>query len=304
MKKLIIAALLFITTATLSRAQGVKEIPLYPDGVPNSKPTPANYVESNAKGWAKNVSVPTLLPYPADKEKATGTAVIICPGGGYTQLSMDNEGTNIARAFNQIGVSAFVLKYRLPTDLIMVDKAVGPLQDAQAAVRLLRSHATDWGINPDKIGMIGFSAGGHLTATAETHFDKAVIANKANISLRPDFAVLLYPRITYDDVTLRGSKQILLGENPSQALVNMYSNEKHVTANTPPTLIIAAQNDATVPIQNSLLFYDILSKAKVKAELHVFQAGGHGFGLNNPTSKSHWFDWCRDWMNANGFLTK
>jgi acetyl esterase/lipase len=301
MKKLIIAALLFITTATLSRAQEVKEIPLYPDGVPNSKPAPADYVETNAKGWARKVSVPTLLPYPADKDKATGTAVIICPGGGYNQLSMENEGTNIAKAFNQAGVAAFILKYRLPSDLIMVDKTIGPLQDAQAAVQMLRSRAAEFGINPTKIGIIGFSAGGHLAATTETHFNKAVIANKDNVSLRPDFAVLVYPVITFGEVTHKGSKDNLLGANPPQALVDLYSNEKQVTTDTPPTLIIVAQDDALVPVQNSLLFYDALSRAKVKAEMHIYQSGGHGFGINNRKSKDAWFNWCTNWMSANGF---
>ncbi|MDB5002222.1 MAG: 1,4-beta-xylanase [Mucilaginibacter sp.] len=301
MKKLIFIALTFIATIPLTHAQDVKQIPLYPDGVPNSKPTPATYVENDANGWARTVSIPTLLPYPADKAIATGTAIVICPGGGYSGLSMENEGISIAKAFNQIGVTAFILKYRLPSDLIMIDKTIGPLQDAQAAIQLIRSRAADWGINPAKIGIIGFSAGGHLASTAETHFNKVVIDNKANVSVRPDFAILMYPVITFSDKTHQGSKDNLIGKTPSQDMVDLYSNEKQVTADTPPTFIVMAEDDRTVPIENALLFYSAMIKAKVKGELHVYQAGGHGFGINNKTSKEKWFDWCKSWMNNNGF---
>jgi acetyl esterase/lipase len=176
MRKLIFAA--FALAALSAQAQDVKQIPLYPDGVPNSKPTPATYVENDANGWARVVSVPTLIPVLADKSNATGTAIIICPGGGYSGLSMDNEGYSIAKAFSQAGISAFILKYRLPSDQIMVDKTIGPLQDAQAAIQMVRTRAAEWGVNPAKVGIIGFSAGGHLASTAETHFSKAVIDNK------------------------------------------------------------------------------------------------------------------------------
>lgn len=301
MKKIIFIALTFIATISLTYAQDVKQIPLYPDGVPNSKPTPATYVENNANGWARTVSIPTLIPFPADKSTATGTAVVICPGGGYSGLSMDNEGVSIAKAFNQIGVTAFILKYRLPSDQIMVDKTIGPLQDAQAAIQLVRSRAAEWGINPAKIGIIGFSAGGHLASTAETHFNKVVIANPNNISVRPDFAILMYPVITFGPLTHQGSKDNLIGKSPSQELVDLYSNEKQVAADTPPTFIVMAEDDRTVPIENALLFYSAMIKAKVKGELHVYQAGGHGFGINNKTSKEKWFDWCKDWMKNNGF---
>ncbi|MCC8425100.1 alpha/beta hydrolase [Mucilaginibacter sp. UR6-11] len=292
----------FFTFAALStQAQEVKQIPLYPDGIPNSKPTPATYVENDANGWARTVSIPTLIPFPADKSIATGTAIVICPGGGYGGLSMDNEGTSIAKAFNQIGVTAFVLKYRLPSDEIMIDKTIGPLQDAQAAIQMVRSKAAAWGINPAKIGIIGFSAGGHLASTAETHFKNVVIPNKDNISVRPDFAILMYPVITFGDVTHQGSKDNLIGKNPPAALVDLYSNEKQVTPDTPPTFIVMAEDDGTVPVENALLFYNAMIKAKVKGELHIYQAGGHGFGINNKTSKEKWFDWCKSWLNNNGF---
>lgn len=302
MKKIIFTAFTLFAAITIGRAQGPKELPLYPDGVPNSKPTPSDYVETDAKGWSKFVSIPTLTPYFPEKGMATGTAVVIFPGGGYSQLSMENEGTSIAAAFNKIGVTAFILKYRLPSDKIMVDKTIGPLQDAQQAVLMVRTHAAEWGINPAKVGIIGFSAGGHLAATAETHYTTPVIANKANVSLRPDFAILLYPVITFTlPSTHVGSKENLLGDNPTPAQIDLYSNEKHVTADTPPTFIVQAQDDKTVPVQNSVMFYSALVDAKVKAEMHLYQAGGHGFGINNRKSTQRWFDWCSAWLTANGF---
>jgi acetyl esterase/lipase len=300
MRKLIITAFALASLST-TQAQDVKQIPLYPGGAPNSKPTPATYVENDANGWARVVSVPTLIPFLADKSNATGTAIIICPGGGYGGLSMDNEGYSIAKAFSQAGISAFILKYRLPSDQIMVDKTIGPLQDAQAAIQMVRTRAAEWGVNPAKVGIIGFSAGGHLASTAITHFSKAVIDNKANISLRPDFGILMYPVITFGDKTHQGSKDALIGKTPSQDLVDLYSNEKQVTADTPPTLIVMAEDDRTVPIENALLFYSAMVKAKVKGEMHIYQAGGHGFGIHNKQSKEEWFDWAKDWLKNNGF---
>jgi acetyl esterase/lipase len=299
MKKLILITLL-LSAACAIRAQDHKPILLYPQGVPNSKPTPADYVETNDKGWVTKVSIPMLVPYFADKP--TGTAVIIIPGGSYAGVSMENEGASIAQAFNKIGVTAFVLKFRLTSDKIMLDKTIAPLQDAQTAIVIVRGHAAEWGINPAKIGLVGFSGGGHLAATAGTHFDKAVIDNKTNISLRPDFMVLAYPVISFEDgITHVGTREGLLGKTPTPQQIELYSNEKQVTANTPPTFLVHAQDDNAVPVQNSLVFYDALSKAKVKAEMHIYQAGGHGFGLNNKKSSEHWFDWCANWLNANGF---
>ena len=300
MKKLL-AILLLIGTAHLTYAQQSNPIPLYPAGVPNSKPTPADYIETNEKNWTKNVSIPTLIPYFPEKGKATGTAIIVCPGGGYYQLSMINEGTSIAEAFAKAGITAFVLKYRLPSDLIMVDKTIGPLQDAQQALIIIRSRAAEWGIDPAKVGMAGFSAGGHLATTTAARSNTPVVANSNNINLRPDFMILGYPATTFSDSYHHDSKDHLLGLKPTAAEIELYSSEKHITPNTPPTFLVQAQDDPLVPIQNTLNFYSILVKANVKAEMHIFQAGGHGFGLINKKSKEHWMDWCLGWMNANGF---
>jgi acetyl esterase/lipase len=294
--------LLLMAIAIFTRAQGTAPvIPLYPNGIPNSKPTPATYIEKDGDGHASIVSIPAMTPFFPEKGKSNGTAVVICPGGGYSGLAIDKEGYAVAKEFNKIGVAAFVLKYRLPSDLIMVDKTIGPLQDAQTAILLIRKNAAEWGINPAKVGIMGFSAGGHLASTAGTHFAKSVVDNKDNLSVRPDFMLLLYPVITFDEYANKGSRDKLVGLTPPAEQVELYSNEKQVTADTPPTFLVQAGDDKTVSVQNSLMFYEALLKANVKAEMHLYQAGGHGFGLINPKSNERWFGWCASWMNANGF---
>jgi acetyl esterase/lipase len=299
--KVILCTLMLMSAVILTNAQE-KPLPLYPNGVPNAKPTTKTYIEKIDKDWIYKVTTPTIIPYFPGNGTANGTAIIIFPGGGYSGLSMDNEGSSIAKAFNKIGVTAFVVKYRLPSDSIMIDKTIGPLQDAQQAVLMVRQNAAKWGLKTNKIGIIGFSAGGHLASTAGTHFDKVVVDNKDNISVRPDFMMLLYPVISFGPMTHAGSRESLVGKTPTDDLVNRYSNEKQVTANTPPTFLVHAEDDTTVPVQNSLMFYEALLNAKVKAEMHLFQAGGHGFGLNNSKSKNKWMDWTKNWLEENGFI--
>jgi acetyl esterase/lipase len=284
--------------------QQITPIKLYADSVPNSKKAPATYVEKTENNRTSMVTNPVLLPYFPAKGKANGTAVIICPGGGYSRLSMDNEGDAVAKKFNEIGVTAFVLKYRLPSDEIMIDKTIGPLQDAQRSIQLLRQRAAEFGINPAKVGIIGFSAGGHLASTAGTHFYNAVIEKKDTISLRPDFMMLLYPVISFGEMAHKGSMHNLLGATPTQDLIDQYSNEKQVKATTPITFIVQAEDDKTVPVENSLMFYYALLANKIPAELHIYPKGGHGFGLNNKTTKDYWFDSATHWLDANGLLTK
>ncbi len=286
-------------------AQEAMVVPLYAGGVPNSKPPPAGYVEKTERDQVLKVTMvtnPTLTAYLPPKEKANGTAVVICPGGAYYFLAIEHEGYDVAKKFNEVGIAAFVLKYRLPSDKIMTDKSIGPLQDAQRAIQIVRGRAAEWNINPAKIGIMGFSAGGHLASTAGTHFNKLFIENKDSISVRPDFMLLLYPVISFGEFTHKGSKTNLIGKDTTQAVVDYYSNEKQVTASTPPTFIIQTEGDKTVPVQNSLLFYEALVTAGVKAELHVYQAGGHGFGLNNNSTPDYWFDRCKNWLQVNGFI--
>jgi len=300
-------ALMFTASAILTHGQE-NAIPLYPNGVPNSKPGSAAYIEKTDNKyndtWVDKVVVPTIRPFFPAKGTANGTAVIIFPGGSYSGLAISHEGYKVAMEFNKIGVTAFVVKYRLPSDQIMIDKTIGPLQDAQQAVLTVRKRAAEWGINPAKVGIIGFSAGGHLASTEGTHFDKVLVEDKDNISVRPDFMMLIYPVISFGPWAHVGSRENLIGKTPSQELLDLYSNEKQVTSNTPITFIVHAEDDDVVPVQNALMFYDALVKAKVKAEMHIFQSGGHGFGLNNPRSKEKWFDWCTTWLDWNGLLKK
>lgn len=274
-------------------------VALYPNGVPNSKKAPADYVEKKDGDIVSLVTDPTITPY--IPEKANGTAIIIFPGGSYFNLATAHEGRAIAEEFNKIGVTAFVVKYRLPSDQIMLDKTIGPLQDAERAVQIVRQRASEWAINPHKVGIIGFSAGGHLASTLDTHFDKVVIENKDNVSLRPDFAMLIYPVVSFGPAAHAFSRENLIGKKPTPELLELYSNEKQVTKNTPPTFLVHAEDDDVVPVQNSILFYDAMIQHKVKGELHIMQAGGHGFGLNNPKTKDKWFEWAANWLQENGF---
>jgi acetyl esterase/lipase len=283
---------------------GQREIPLYDGKIPNSK-DPGNETgitfNKESDNLAYNVSIPTLTVFLPQADTANGSAVIICPGGGYHVLVIDREGCDIARAFNKLGVAAFVLKYRLPDDRIMSDKSVGPLQDAQRAVQLVRERAGEWNIDPNKIGIMGFSAGGHLASTAGTHFDKALIDNKKGISLRPDFMILVYPVISMDDSLghIR-SREYLLGKDPSEMQIRFFSNNLQVSKSTPPAFIILASDDSVVKPENSILFYNALKNNGVHVEMHIYESGEHGF-LNNPPFEE-WFGRCSFWLKSNGWL--
>jgi acetyl esterase/lipase len=293
--------LVFISVGYFIYAQG-KAIPLYGKDIPNAKKAPANYVEhTDSSGLIRNVTNPSIIPFLPRKGTATGTAVIICPGGGYAVLASAEKSALVAKAFNKAGIAAFVLNYRLPSDEIMVDKTIGPLQDAQTALLLIRKRAAEWDLDPHKIGFVGISAGGHLAATAATHFDQPVIDNKEQINLRPDFMVLVYAVILFDTAIASGTRENLIGAAAQPALIDHFSNEKHVTANTPPAFLVHAADDDVVPVKNSLVFYNALLNANVKASMHIFQSGGHGFGLDNPNNKDKWFDSCRNWLQENGF---
>ena len=215
--------------------------------------------------------------------------------------SYDKEGIKIAVEFASKGVVAFILKYRLPSDSIMLDKSIGPLQDAQQAIKMVRQNAAKWNIDVNKIGIMGFSAGGHLASTAGTHFDKSYIENKENISLRPDFMVLVYPVISMvDELTHGGSRKNLLGKNPSADQILLFSNELQVTSNTPPTWLTHTGDDTVVPVDNSIRFYQALIKNKVPAEMHLYPRGNHGFVLNLPAKE--WMSPLFDWMRESSLL--
>ncbi|MBB6004815.1 alpha/beta hydrolase [Arcicella rosea] len=304
MKKIILT---FTFLLSMKYAQAQQESPLYPNGVPNAKQVPntqKSVTDKNGVLRISEVTVPTLTVYPADADKANGTAVIICPGGGYAILAASHEGSDVASVFNKMGVTAFVLKYRLPNDNAQIDKSIAPLQDAQQALRTVRKDASKYGINPNKIGIMGFSAGGHLASTAGTHFDKQVGEVTSEVSVRPDFMILGYPVITFKDFGHAGSRINLIGKTADQALIDEYSNELHVTKDTPPTFLVHAGDDTAVPVKNSLVFYEGLQKNGVLAELVIYPKGGHGFGLNNKTTNEKWMDNVRNWMDSLGLLSK
>jgi acetyl esterase/lipase len=300
MKTLLTALMLTYAGAVVS---GQQEIPLYNGEIPGSRDPGDNGIIYNREtdGIAYNVSVPTLTVFLPPAEKASGAAVVICPGGGYRLLVIEREGRKIAHAFNRKGVAAFVLRYRLPDDNIMDDKSAGPLQDAQKAIKVVREHAKEWNIDPDKTGIMGFSAGGHLASTAGTHFNKNYIENIKGTSLRPDFMILVYPVISFSDTLGHlGSRENLLGKAPSEQQVLLFSNDRQVSVNTPPAFMILAGDDSVVKPENSLAFYSALKRNGIPAEIHIYQEGEHGFISEPPFDE--WFGRCCFWMETNGWM--
>lgn len=285
-------------------SQAYKEFPLY-NKMPNEK-IPTQEIKETAVTrdgilWVTGVTIPTLRYYTPSGPN-TGTAVIICPGGGYAGLAIGHEGYDVAEKFAVMGVSAFVLKYRLPDDRIMIDKKIGPLQDAQQALKYVREHAKEYNIRPEKIGIMGFSAGGHLAATASTHFRDVEIDDPNGTSVRPDFSILIYPVITFGKFTHKGSMDNLIGANAGEEVRDYFSNEKQVTPQTPMTFMVQANDDSTVSVMNTLNYIKALNNAGVKNEAHIYPTGGHGFGLNNRTVRDKWFDRLANWMDSEGLL--
>lgn len=294
-----LACLLFsLIIAVVVHAQ--QEMPLYNAAIPNSKQAPnkeSAVTKDNVTRISK-VSVPTLTVYkPANPN---GMSVIICPGGGYGILAFDKEGTRVAEEMNKCGITAFVLKYRLPDDTTNIDRSLAPLQDAQQAIRLVRSKATEWGLKKDKIGIMGFSAGGHVASTAATHFAaNADVTNKDTTSVRPDFAILIYPVVSFDStITNKGSRNNLVGATASTEQIKLYSNELQVTAKTPPSFLVHAGDDGAVPVENSIRYYQACVKYKVPAEMHLYPKGGHGFGMNNKTTNDNWMERLQNWLKG------
>ncbi|HYJ91752.1 MAG TPA: alpha/beta hydrolase [Pyrinomonadaceae bacterium] len=285
--KLMLLSALFLAAINETHAQ-VKPIELWPNGAPGAV-------------GKEPQDIPTLTRFPAPQQMATGAAMVICPGGGYSHLSDVKEGSDVAKWLNSLGITALVLKYRLG----MRYHAPNPLLDAARAVRTVRAHAKQWNIDPNRIGILGFSAGGHLAATLGTHFDAGkpdVSDDIERVSSRPDLMILIYPVITMGEFTHAGSKKYLLGDKPSGDLVKNYSNELWVTKETPPTFLAHAVADPSVPVENSLLFAEALRKAGVPFEMHLYERGSHGFGLapNDPTLAT-WTDRCADWLVVHGF---
>ncbi len=288
----LLAAVLLAALASGAEAAEPKAELLWPDGAPGAV----------GDTEADKPSLTIWLP-PADK--ANGSAIVICPGGGYGGLAVGHEGKDVAAWLNSFGVAGFMLKYRHAPKY----KHPSPLLDAQRAIRTVRSRAKEFALDPARIGILGFSAGGHLTSTAGTHFDEGNAEAKDpidRVSCRPDFMVLVYPVISLTTkYTHGGSKNNLLGKNPPKELVESLSSELQVTSKTPPTFLMATSGDTGVPAENSVMFYMALREHKVKAEMHIYQNGGHGFGLA-PADPilSTWAARCEAWMRVNGFLKR
>lgn len=275
------------------QANAEEKILLWPNGAPNAKGT-------------EELDQPSLTIYPAAADKRNGTAVVICPGGGYQKLAVGHEGEEISQWLNSLGVTGIILRYR------HTDKYPhpSPLLDAQRGIRTVRSRAVDWGIAPGRIGILGFSAGGHLASTAATHFDDGNSSAADPIdraSCRPDFAILCYPVISFanDEIVHKGSRKTLLGETPSAEMVQLLSNDQQVTDKTPPTFLWHTSEDKGVRPENSVLFYLACVKAGVPAELHIYEKGPHGVGLGKkyPTT-GQWSVQCEAWMKERGLLAK
>lgn len=280
-------------------------IPIWNTTIPGELKN-SNYTEKEVYKYSilqkkYNVTYPTLTIY--KPEKPNGTSVLIFPGGGYQHLSMEKEGSKIAEWLNSIQITAFVVKYRLPSDLIMQDKTIGPLQDAQEAIKIVRKNAKEWKLDENKIGVIGFSAGGHLASTLATKYYEETYTPIETISARPNFVLLIYPVISMkSEITHLGSKTNLLGNNPTDLLVEKFSNENNVAIETPPTFIVHASDDKSVSVMNSINYYLALKEKKIDAELHIYEKGGHGFGLGSKETCRFWTIDCCNWLKSHNFL--
>ena len=245
-------------------------IKLWEGAPPESNGLTGDEIVRNDGASISNVTVPTLTVYLPEKSNQTGMAVIVIPGGGYAGLAFEHEGTMVAKWLNNEGIAAFILKYRMPNRHKNI-----PLSDAQEAIRYVRTHAAEYNINPSKIGVCGFSAGGHLASTISTHFDVS------GVSTRPDFSILYYPVISMTEATHGGSRTNLLGENPSLTDIHMFSNEKQVNVNTPPAILFLSDDDLVVIPGNSLLYYEALKQNDIPAAMYIFPTGGHGWGFRD-----------------------
>ncbi|MDR0743888.1 MAG: alpha/beta hydrolase [Tannerella sp.] len=278
----------FLILVTFPSIDAQKVVRLWDGNPPVSNEIEGEEVVGEGRSWINNVSVPELEIYLPEKSKATGMAVVVCPGGGYGGLAYDHEGLMVVRWLNKEGIAAFILKYRMPNRHKNV-----PLDDAQQAIRYVREQADKYGVDPSKIGICGFSAGGHLASTASTHFATT------GTSTRPDFSILFYPVITMTELTHGGSRNNLLGENPSKTDIHIFSNEKQVNVNTPPTILLLSDDDKVVLPENSIWYYEALKRNDVPATMYIFPTGGHGWGFHDTYEyHSQMTDLLSKWLNA------
>jgi acetyl esterase/lipase len=295
--------LLSFITGVIARADSQEFIPLWPDGnKPNANGKKITDSLFNERIW--RVATPGVYAFVVPKSENKGTAVLICPGGGYERLSHLYNGFNLAKWYNSIGVNAFVLIYRLPHQQDLQQRQLAPLQDAQRAMRLIRANASKWNIKTDKIGVMGVSAGGHVASTLGTHFEDVSSVNDYldTFSYRSNFMILLSPVISMGKYAHPGSKKYFIGPDSTKQMIEKYSNELQVSVATPPTFIVHAFNDSSVKVQNSLFFYNALIDKNVNASIHIFPQGGHGIRLDdNPGSTDLWLNLLELWLKETGF---
>lgn len=248
------------------------------------------------------VSIPGYQYFRVANDQIKRPCVIICPGGGYGILAATHEGTDVAAYFNTIGINAIVLKYRIPNSAHQVNKSIAPLQDAQQAIYLARTNASEWGIDANKMGIMGFSAGGHLASTLATHYEDIKVANQENISYRPNFQILIYPVISFNSYGHMGSRNNLIGPVILEDQVHYFSNEEHINKNTPPAFLVHAKDDQSVVVENAINYYKQLQENQVPSELYLFEKGGHGFGMKNKTSDVYWPELMKQWLLKNNII--
>ena len=298
---LLICITFFYMTTALAQYQ-----PLYKT-IPNNIPSKNQEAESSSTGIliVEKVSIPSYQYFRVANDNQKRPCVIICPGGGYTILAAGHEGTDVAKYFNNIGVNAIVLKYRIPNDANQIDKSIAPLQDAQQAILLARTNADTWGIDKNKIGIMGFSAGGHLASSLATHYNDVKIENPTKISLRPNFQILIYPVISFGPEGHEGSRINLIGnanDEKTKKAIDYFSSEKQITKDAPPAFLVHSKDDDVVPVANAIHYYDNLIAHKVPAELYLYEKGAHGYGMKNPTSEIVWTSVMKTWMQKNKII--
>jgi acetyl esterase/lipase len=298
---LLICITFFYMTTALAQYQ-----PLYKT-IPNNISSKNQEAESSSTGIliVEKVSIPSYQYFRVANDNQKRPCVIICPGGGYTILAAGHEGTDVAKYFNSIGVNAIVLKYRIPNDANQIDKSIAPLQDAQQAILLARINADTWGIDKNKIGIMGFSAGGHLASSLATHYNDIKIDNPTKVSLRPDFQILIYPVISFGPEGHEGSRINLIGnanDEKTKKAIDYFSSEKQITKDAPIAFLVHSKDDDVVPVANAIHYYDNLIAHKVPAELYLYEKGAHGYGMKNPTSEIVWTSVMKTWMQKNKII--
>ncbi|MGA0559448.1 alpha/beta hydrolase [Larkinella sp. VNQ87] len=302
----LLSATLLLTTSVM--AQKPETLDLWPaNQIPNAVPneTVQEKSEMGKDGILRisEVKVPTLTVFLPPKNKATGAAIMICPGGGYALLAYGHEGEEMAKWFTERGMAAFVLKYRLPDDRLQTNKHEVPLADAMQGMKLIRQNAAKWNVDPNRLGVLGFSAGGHLAATLSTHYHRGAAASE---EAKPNFAILMYPVVTFGAKAHGGSRDRLLGKNASPEQIAYYSNELQVSEKTPPTFLVHAEDDKAVPVENSIDYYLALKQFNIPAEMHLYPTGGHGYALRTQGKGSveGWPTACENWLKSMRLLEK